>query len=129
MVEHAYGGVPPRWAGLILFAILQIFVTENGLPFFMRARFPVRIQVDQIRSEVSVFALELYGALQEAGMIRPECNSPRSAFQNAPGDDTRLNFGRALKDVEDAAVAEDAADGVFEGKAIAAVDLQGVIRR
>ena len=43
------------------------------------------------------------------------------------GDDLRLNFGGPLKDVQDARVTQDAADLVFHGKAVAAVDLQRVI--
>ncbi len=45
------------------------------------------------------------------------------AFEEAAGDDLRLDLGRALEDVEDARVAQHAADGVLERKAVAAVDL------
>ena len=39
----------------------------------------------------------------------------------------RLNLRGALKDVEDAGVAQHAADAIFQRKAVAAVDLQGVV--
>src|SRR5258708_3599252 len=49
------------------------------------------------------------------------------AGDQAAGNDLRLDFGRALEDVEDAGVAEDPADRIFEGIAVAAMDLQGVV--
>ena len=39
----------------------------------------------------------------------------------------RLDLGRALEDVEDAGVAQDAAHGIFHRVAVAAVDLQRVV--
>ena len=42
-------------------------------------------------------------------------------------DDLGLDFGGTFKDVQDAGVAEDAADFKFQGEAIAAVNLQGVV--
>ena len=49
------------------------------------------------------------------------------AFQQPPGNHLRLNFGRTLEDVEDARIAEHAADRVFEGEAVAAVNLQCIV--
>src|SRR6266481_7004749 len=49
------------------------------------------------------------------------------AGDQAAGDDLRLNFGGALEDVEDAGVAQHPTDRIFEGVAVAAMDLQGVI--
>lgn len=43
--------------------------------------------------------------------------------QQPTGNNLRLNLGGTLKDVEDAGVAEDAADLVFQREAVAAVDL------
>src|SRR5258706_15321858 len=50
-------------------------------------------------------------------------------FQQSPRDDLRLNLGGAFEDVEDARVAQDAAHRIFHGKAVAPVDLHGVVGR
>ena len=49
-------------------------------------------------------------------------------FQQPSRDYLRLDFRRALEDVEDARVAEDARDRIFQREAVAAVDLQRVVR-
>src|SRR3972149_4175415 len=49
------------------------------------------------------------------------------AVEKPFGNDLRLDFGGAFKNVEDAGVAKDARDRIFERKAIAAVDLHGVV--
>src|SRR5580704_864259 len=49
------------------------------------------------------------------------------ARDEAAGDDLRLDLGGALEDVQDAGVAQHPADRIFEGVAVAAVDLQGVV--
>ena len=66
------------------------------------------------RNEVIDFPADLRAELIAAG-------------DEAAGDDLRLDLGGALEDVEDAGVAQDAADRVFEGIAVAAVDLQSVV--
>ena len=47
----------------------------------------------------------------------------RPIFKQAAGNDHGLNLGGALENVENSCVAEDAADGVLEREAVAAVDL------
>ena len=51
------------------------------------------------------------------------------AFEQPPRDHLRLNFRRALENVEDAGVAQHARDRIFQRETVAAVDLQGVVRR
>src|SRR5262245_15338200 len=48
-------------------------------------------------------------------------------FKQAAGDHLGLDLGGAFEDVEDAGVAEDAAHGVLEREAVAAVDLDGIV--
>ena len=60
-------------------------------------------------------------------LLRVACNGSVARLEQAAGDDLGLDFGGALEDREDAGVAEHAADRVFEGEAVAAVDLQGVV--
>jgi len=36
------------------------------------------------------------------------------AFQQAPGDDLRLNFARTLENIQDAGIAQNAGDGEFQ---------------
>src|SRR5512134_2587227 len=50
-------------------------------------------------------------------------------FEQPPRDHLRLNIRRTLEDIKDARVTEDTADGVLERKAVAAVNLHGVVRR
>ena len=50
-----------------------------------------------------------------------------ASIEQASGDDLGLNFGSPFEDVQDTGIAEDAADLVFKGKTVAAVDLQGVV--
>ena len=45
------------------------------------------------------------------------------AVKDATGDDLGLNFAGPFEDVENACVTQDAADWVFQCKAVAAVDL------
>ena len=45
-----------------------------------------------------------------------------------PRDDLRLNFRRAFENIEDAGVAEHARDRIFEREAVAAVNLQRIVR-
>ena len=45
------------------------------------------------------------------------------AVEDAAGDDLGLNFAGPFEDVENACVTQDAADWVFQCKAVAAVDL------
>src|ERR1041385_2891020 len=47
--------------------------------------------------------------------------------QQSSRDNLRLYFRGALKDIENACVAEDARDRVFGGVAVAAVDLERVV--
>ncbi|TDS94567.1 hypothetical protein CLV87_1068 [Pelagimonas phthalicica] len=55
-----------------------------------------------------------------------ESETVKSA-QKAAGDDLSLNFAGTFKDIEDPGVAEDARDGVFQRKAVTAMDLQRII--
>ena len=49
--------------------------------------------------------------------------------EQAPGDHLRLDFRGALENVEDAGVAENPRHREFERKAVAAVDLHGIVGR
>src|SRR5690349_4179655 len=64
-----------------------------------------------------------------AGAIPDCCFVPAliPARDEAAGDDLRLDLGGALEDVQDARVAQHPADRIFEGVAVAAMDLQGVV--
>src|SRR6185437_2647149 len=60
---------------------------------------------------------------------RPPIPRSERGASVAPGEEParhhlRLNLGRPLEDVEDACIAEDTADRVFERVAVAAMDLQ-----
>ena len=66
-----------------------------------------------------VFLLGFSGALLGRALVPPA--------QQSAGDDVGLNFRSPFEDVEDAGVAEHARYGVFEGVAVAAVDLQRVV--
>ena len=48
--------------------------------------------------------------------------------EEPPRDDLRLNFGSPFEDVEDARIAEDPADLVFQRKAVAAVDVRRCVK-
>src|SRR6185437_16401396 len=61
------------------------------------------------------------------GAAYRDCPRLVPSGQQAAGDDMGLDLSGALEDVEDAGVAEDAADRVFEGVAVAAMDLQRVV--
>ncbi len=50
-------------------------------------------------------------------------------FEQAPRDHMRLDFRRALEDRQDARIAQDTADRVFEREAVAAMDLQRIVGR
>src|ERR1700730_3746831 len=47
--------------------------------------------------------------------------------KQAAGEHMRLDLGGAFEDVEDACIAEHAADAIFHGIAVAAVDLQRIV--
>src|SRR5262245_57790963 len=53
--------------------------------------------------------------------------SVRALFQQSAPDHHRLDFAGAFEDVEDARIGQNPADWVFDGKTVAAVDLQGVV--
>ena len=68
----------------------------------------------------------MWRLLQQA---RP-CQCPERELllaQQPPCDHLRLDLGRTLEDVEDARVAQHAADLVLGGVAVAAVDLERVV--
>ena len=67
------------------------------------------------------------GCIRQIGQNCP--NFERRLAQQAACDHLRLNFRSTFEDVEDTRVAEDAADLVFQSKAVAAMDLQGVVGR
>src|SRR5262245_65296987 len=48
-------------------------------------------------------------------------------LQQAAGDDLRLDLGGALENAEGAGVAQHAAHLIFEGEAVAAMDLQRIV--
>ena len=50
-------------------------------------------------------------------------------IEQPPGDDLRLDLRGALENVEDAGVAENPRHRKFERKAVAAVDLHGIVGR
>ena len=50
-----------------------------------------------------------------------------AAVEQSPGDDLRLDFRGALENIEDAGVAQNPRHRKFERKAVAAVDLHGVV--
>src|SRR5262245_18355242 len=60
---------------------------------------------------------------------RPICAKGASvrAIEEPPGNDLRLDFGGALEDIENARVAENSRNRQFEGKAVAAVHLHGIV--
>src|SRR5690606_656102 len=47
-------------------------------------------------------------------------------LQQAAGDDIGLNFGRAFEDIENAGIAQDAADRIFQRIAVAAMNLERI---
>src|SRR4051812_20699426 len=49
--------------------------------------------------------------------------------EQSPRDHLGLNLARAFEDVEDARVREETADRIFRGEAVAAMDLQRIVRR
>src|ERR1700730_14386581 len=48
-------------------------------------------------------------------------------LQQSPRNDLRLDLAGALKDTEDAGVAEQATDWILEGKSVPAMNLQGTV--
>src|SRR5262245_55060429 len=49
------------------------------------------------------------------------------AVEQPPGNDLRLDFGGTLEDIENARVAKYSRNRKFEGKAVAAVHLHGIV--
>src|SRR4029079_547250 len=49
------------------------------------------------------------------------------AFEQTPRDDLRLDFCRALENIQDARIAKHAADRILEREAVAAMNLQRVV--
>ena len=58
---------------------------------------------------------------------RPTAGCLVSAFDQAAGDDHGLNLAGTFENVQDTGILKDAADRVFERKAIAAMDLDGIV--
>ena len=52
-----------------------------------------------------------------------------SLLEKAAGDHLRLDLSRPFENIENARVAKNARDGIFEGEAIAAMDLENVVGR
>ena len=146
--------VAALFAGSFFLVLLDMC---GGLPFLMAVKPSERAEMSAVYSSfrdvsgiatpgvawlvlqaapvTGIFAacgLALFVAWGVAGRINPRLGAtvrrPASA-QQPPRDDLRLDLGRALEDVEDPRVAQDPADPVFQREAVAAVNLQRVVRR
>lgn len=155
----SFGEVVPAAAVAALFAgsfFLVLLDMCGGLPFLMAVKPSERSEMSAVYSsfrDVSGIAtpgvawlvlqaapvtgifvacgLALFAAWGVAGRINPRLGGARRAgsAQQPPRDHLGLDLGRALEDVEDPRVAQDTADPVFQREAVAAVNLQRVVRR
>ena len=155
----SFGEVVPAAAVAALFAgsfFLVLLDMCGGLPFLMAVKPSERSEMSAVYSsfrDVSGIAtpgvawlvlqaapvtgifvacgLALFAAWGVAGRINPRLGGARrpGSAQQPPRDHLGLDLGRALEDVEDPRVAQDTADPVFQREAVAAVNLQRVVRR
>src|SRR4249920_197179 len=81
--------------------------------------------------------VKIYASLREKPAPCSKSNVPKSdllpkgplvrAVEQPPGNNLRLDFGGAFKNIEDARIAQDARDRKFEGKAVATMHLHGIV--
>lgn len=101
--------------------MLSIFLVFEGLcPGFLSA-----LQVTPFNSHhcSPPISLKYYMLFKIAHAAENVCAFSVSPFEEATGDDLRLNFSRPFKDVEDAGIAQHPGNRIFQRIAVAAVNL------